>query len=72
MIVPMSESQFAGLAERAKEQGIALDGREGVIEKMGVKARWVYDGANLTVDVLDKPFFLSREAVEERLRSALV
>lgn len=71
MVVPMSETQFAGLAERAKGQGIELSGREGLIEKMGVKARWAYDGAHLTVDVLDKPFFLSKEMVEERLRAAL-
>ena len=71
MVVPMSETQFADVAERAKGQGIELTGREGLIEKMGVKARWAYDGANLTVDVLDKPFFLSKEAVEERLRAAL-
>ena len=72
MVVPMSETQFAGLTGRAKEHGIELTGRDGLIEKMGVKARWAYDGANLTVDVLDKPFFMSKEAVEEKLRSALV
>jgi hypothetical protein len=38
---------------------------------MGIKARWSFDGSLLTVEVLEKPFFLSREAVEERLRSAL-
>jgi hypothetical protein len=48
-----------------------LTGREGVIEKMGVKARWGYDGATLTVDVLEKPFFLSKQAVEEKLRAGL-
>lgn len=70
MVIPMSEAQFASLAERAKEQGIELSGREGLIEKMGVTARWAYDGANLTVDVVDKPFFLSKESIEERLRAA--
>jgi hypothetical protein len=39
---------------------------------MGVKAQWTYDGAQLTVDVLEKPFFMTKEAVEERLRAALV
>ena len=72
MVIPMSESQFAGLTERVKGHGIELNGREGLIEKMGVKARWAYDGSNLTVDVLEKPFFMSRESVEERLRSALL
>ena len=71
MQVPMSEEQFAGLVSKAREQGIALDGREGTIEKMGVKANWAYDGANLLVDVVDKPFFLTREAVEDMLRKQL-
>jgi hypothetical protein len=59
------------VVEKAKAQGIELTGREGVIEKMGVKAHWGFDGATLTVDVLEKPFFLSKEAVEEKLRAAL-
>jgi hypothetical protein len=72
MVVPMSEGQFAGLVERAKGHGIELNGREGLIEQMGVKAKWIYDGAHLTVDVLEKPFFLSKEAVEKKLSAALV
>jgi hypothetical protein len=71
MQVEMSEEQFAAVAAKAKAQGIDLEGREGTIEKMGVKARWSFDGSLLTVEVLEKPFFLSLEAVEERLRSAL-
>ena len=71
MQMAMTEAEFLGLAERARSQGVSLSGREGVIEKMGVKASWAYDGAVLTVDVLEKPFFLSKEAVEERLRAAL-
>lgn len=71
VVVPMSEATFAQLAERGKEHGIELQGREGVLERMGVKARWVFDGANLTVDVLDKPFFLSKQTVEDKLRSGL-
>jgi hypothetical protein len=71
MQVAMTEEEFAALAVRAKAQGIDLAGREGVIEKMGVKARWGFDGASLTVEVLEKPFFLSKEAVEEKLRAAL-
>lgn len=67
----MSEAEFATLASRAQGQGIELSGRSGLIEKMGVKARWAYDGAKLSVDVLEKPFFLSKAAVEEKLRAAL-
>jgi hypothetical protein len=72
MQMEMTEAEFAGVVEKAKAQGIELNGREGLIEKMGVKARWGFDGAELTVDVLEKPFFLSRQAVEEKLRAALM
>ncbi len=67
----MTEEQFAAVAAKAKEQGIDLSGRDGLIEKMGVKAQWAFDGATLTVDVIDKPFWMTKDAVEERLRSAL-
>jgi hypothetical protein len=71
MQVKMTEEQFKALGARANQQGIDLAGRAGLIDKMGVKARWAFDGAMLTVDVLEKPFFLSQEAVEEKLRAAL-
>lgn len=71
MQVPMSEAEFQSVVKRAGSQGIQLTGREGVIKKMGVTARWGFNGSMLTVDVVDKPFFLSREAVEDKLRAAL-
>lgn len=71
MQVPMSESEFASVVRRAEAQGIQLSGRDGVIKKMGVTARWAYNGSLLTVEVLEKPFFLSKDAVEERVRAAL-
>jgi hypothetical protein len=71
MQVPMSENEFASMVGRAGAQGIQLSGRDGVIRKMGVTARWAYNGSMLTVEVVEKPFFLSKEAVEERVRAAL-
>jgi hypothetical protein len=71
MQIAMTEERFTALAAKAKTQGIELVGRAGVIQQMGVKAKWAFDGALLTVDVLEKPFFLSKEAVEEKLRAAL-
>ena len=71
MQVAMSEAEFTAIVGRAKTQGINLEGRAGTIEHMGVKAKWAFDGALLTVEVLEKPFFLSKEAVEEKLKAAL-
>jgi hypothetical protein len=71
MVIAMTETEFDALCARAKQQGIELNGRSGLIEKMGVKAQWAFDGAALSVEVLEKPFFLSKEDVESRLRAAL-
>jgi len=71
MQIAMTEEQFEALGVRARAQGIDLGGRDGTIEKMGVKAKWGFDGAMLTVEVLEKPFFMTKESVEERLRQAL-
>ncbi len=68
----MTQAQFAQVATAAKTKGIDLVGEQGVIEKMGVKASWAYDGAALTVEVLEKPFFMTKEAVEEKLRELIV
>ena len=71
MQIAMTEAEFASVAERSKTQGIELSGRSGTIERMGVKASWAFDGSDLTVDVLKKPFFLSQETIEQKLREAL-
>ena len=71
MQVAMTEAEFAAVVAKAKAQGIELTGREGLIEKAGVKARWGFDGAAFTVDVLEKPFFVTKEVVEEKLKQAL-
>jgi hypothetical protein len=71
MQMAMTQAEFTAVVEKAKGQGVELTGRAGLIDRMGVKARWGFDGAVLTVEVLEKPFFLSSEAAEEKLRAAL-
>ena len=50
MQIAMTEEQFQMMVGKAKAQGIELEGRGGLIEKMGVKAKWAFDGAMLTVE----------------------
>lgn len=70
--IPLSPEQFQSKAAQiAAEQGINLIGHEGTIEKMGVKAAWAYADGMLTITILDKPFFLSEEMVEEQLKKLL-
>ena len=73
MQVKMTQAQFDALAARLKAaQGIELTGPAGTIEKMGVKARYAFDGETMTVEILEKPFIVSKEYVEETLKGWLV
>lgn len=72
MQVKMTQVEFDAIGEKLKSsQGIELTGTEGTIEKMGVKAGYTYDGETLTVEVLEKPFLVTKEFVEDRLKEWL-
>ena len=58
-------------AELAEQQGIAITGHLGTIEKMGVKASYRYENGLLTINILEKPMFLTEAMCENALRSML-
>ncbi len=70
--IPLTPEQFqTKAAQIAAQQGINLIGHEGTIEKMGVRANWVYEAGVLTITIVDKPFFMSESVVEEQLKKFL-
>jgi hypothetical protein len=69
--IPLTPEEFAAKSAQIAKQGIVLTGHEGTIEKMGVKAHWSYTGGVLKIAILDKPFFLSEQSVEDQLRKWL-
>lgn len=70
--IPLTPEQFKSKAAQiASQQGIDFVGHEGTIEKMGVKAAWVYEEGMLKINILDKPFFMSESMVEEQLKKFL-
>ena len=70
--VPMSEEHYQALAEgMAKEDGVTVSGNTGTIVKMGVKADFAYAAGQFTVNVLDKPFFVTEEYCEEQIKKAM-
>jgi hypothetical protein len=72
MQVKMTQAEFEAATARLKSQhGIELSGPEGTIEKMGVKASYLFDGEALTIQVLEKPFIVSKEYVEDTLKEWL-
>ena len=65
------EDFAAKAAQLAEHQGIQITGHQGTIEKMGVKASYLYENGLLTIKILDKPFLLSEEMCEKQLRAWL-
>lgn len=70
--IPLNAEQFQSKAAQiAAQQGIDLIGHEGTIEKMGVKANWIYEDEILKITIVDKPFFMSEAMVEEQMKKFL-
>ena len=70
--IPLTPEQFdSKVAQIAAQQGINLIGHEGTIEKMGVKANYVYENGVLSITIVDKPMFLSESMVENQLKAWL-
>ena len=70
--IPLTPEEFVKLSAKVQqEQGIALEGNEGKITKMGVTAGYQYAEGLLRVTILEKPFFVTTEYCEEQLTKAL-
>jgi hypothetical protein len=67
--VPLTESQFAAAAQRLKTYGVDLTNRSGTLSREGVTARYDYADGKLTIEILDKPFFLPLSLIESQMRS---
>jgi hypothetical protein len=67
--VPLTEAQFAAAAERLRDYGVDLSARSGTLSREGVTARYNYANEKLTIEVLDKPFFLPLSVIESQMRS---
>jgi hypothetical protein len=70
--IRLTPEQFAAkAAQLAAEQGIVLSGDAGRITKMGVTAAYAYQDGLLTVNIVEKPFFVTTEYCEDQLRGFL-
>ena len=66
--VPLTEAQFASAAKRLRDYGVDLSGSSGTLSRDGVTARYLYANEKLTIEVLNKPFFLPLTVIESQLR----
>ncbi len=70
--IPIAPEAFAAKASTlAAEHGITLTGTEGKLTKSGVTAGYAYKDGILTVEILEKPFFVSTEYCEDQLKKFL-
>ncbi|HEY4011277.1 MAG TPA: hypothetical protein VGM11_14075 [Acidobacteriaceae bacterium] len=67
--VPLTEAQFAAASQRLQAHGVNLTGTSGTLSRDGVTARYNYANNLLTIEVVEKPFFLPASAVESQIRS---
>jgi hypothetical protein len=67
--VPLTEAQFAAASQRLEALGVKLTGPSGTLSRDGITARYNYANALLTIEVIEKPFFLPLSAVESQMRS---
>ncbi len=68
--IPLTPDQYAATSKLiAEKQGIALTGDEGTITKMGVTAAYKYAAGTLSIDILEKPFFVTTAYCEEQIKA---
>ncbi len=70
--IRLTPEEFAGKITRLEaEHGIRLNGDAGRLTKSGVTAAYAYQDGLLTVNILEKPFFVSTEFCEAELKKFL-
>lgn len=67
--VPMTDAQFATASQRLREHGIELSGPSGTLSQQGVTARYQHADGKLSIEILDKPFFMPESLIESRLKA---
>lgn len=66
--VPLSESQYDEASRRLRAAGINISGPTGTLSREGITAKYSYANGLLTIEVVDKPFFLPLSLIESQMR----
>jgi hypothetical protein len=67
--VPMTDAQFAAATRRLREHGVELSGPSGTLTKEGITGRYQHANGKLTIEIVDKPFFLPVSLIEGRMKA---
>ena len=70
----ITAERYAALLAKAHAQGLALEGISGAATHQGMHFTWSYDeaAAALTIQCLEKPFFVPCSMIEAQIRSLVV
>ncbi len=66
---PMTDDQFAAASRSLRSSGIELTGPSGTIVKDGITAKYQHADGRLTVEIIDRPFFIPLSLIEGKLRT---
>ena len=66
--VPLTETQFDEASRRLRAAGINISGTAGTLSRDGITANYSYANGVLTIEVVDKPFFLPVSVIEAQMR----
>jgi hypothetical protein len=67
--VPLTEAQFAEAGRRLQAHGVNITGPSGTLNRDGVTARYNYANNILTIEIVDKPFFMPVSLIESQMRN---
>lgn len=67
--VPLTEAQFAAASQRLAAYGVNLTGPTGTLSRDGITARYSYANNLLSIEIVDKPFFMPLSVIESQMRS---
>lgn len=66
--VPLTQMQFDEASQRLRAAGIDISGPAGMLSRDGISARYSYANGVLTIEVVEKPFFLPLSVIESQMR----
>jgi hypothetical protein len=67
--IPLTDAQFAAATARLRADGINVSGPSGTLSKDGVTAKYEYADGRVTVEIVDRPFFLPVSLIESQLQA---
>ena len=66
--VPLTQVQYDEASRRMQAAGINISGTAGTLSRDGITAKYNYANGVLSIEIVDKPFFLPISVIESKMR----